>query len=928
MNPSDRQPEPSAMTIAKSPESSAAAKVLPLEPALADAAALNKCLHESFVELAAGNPDELALLCGDRAMTYGELAEQAEALARELCLRGIGAGDKIGVCLERSPEMVVAVLGILWAGGAYVPLDPGCPVGRMLYVVDDARLSLLITQRKLLDSQLAAAVPSFCIDEPGRSQAGASASSAKLPQVLPEQLAYVIYTSGSTGHPKGVMIDHAGAVNTVADINARFGIGPGDRVLALSSLCFDLSVYDIFGLLSVGGTVVIPEPDRLRDPAYWVELIQRHGVTVWNTVPAHMEMLVTHAQGKSAIDFQSLRRVLLSGDWIPVSLPDRVRGVAPQAEVISLGGATEVSIWSIYFRIGQVDPGWKSIPYGRPLGRQSVYVLDDQMRQCGLGEWGQIHIGGVGVALGYLNRDDLTGQRFVPDCFSDVPGARLYRTGDLGSYRDDGNIEFLGRQDNQVKIHGYRIELGEVESTLVRHAAVAAAAVVARQDASGGKYLAACIVPRRGSTVDDADLIAYLQASLPDYMVPSRFIRLEQLPLNGNGKVDRAAAALLADSRSAAGGQSVPPRDDIEQSLTRIWEFVLALEPIGIRDDFFELGGDSLLATALFAEIESVFGCTLPYSALFDRPTIERLAELLRGAALAPANSRVLLQEGAGLTPLFCVPGIHGSLWEFRRLAQLIHRDLPVYGFEPVGLDGLEPPHQRIGDMAAHYLAGLREIQPQGPYHLLGYSLGGAVAYEMAQRLTAAGETVECLGLLDTPILASSRLMRGLWTLIRESRRVWLNWQGRRFSGQRNRDFRNAAERRYYGVDSFLRNGALPPSRFAVLDTHMRALDAYAPQPYAGPVTIVRAAVPPPWPKRWFFDTSAHWMSLAGDRPDVHVLPGDHSQLFENGNIEKLADVLKCVLLPELQDSSDYLPVAPRHAGASALRAEMATQRR
>ena len=441
-------------------------------------------------------------------------------------------------------------------------------------------------------------------------------------------------------------------------------------------------------------------------------------------MPAFMEMFTTHVANRRDGGYGSLRRVMLSGDWIPVSLPDRIRAVAPNTEVIGLGGATEVSIWSIFYPIDVVDPAWKSIPYGRPLANQTVYVLNDDLQRCDVGVSGEIYIGGDGVALGYWNRPDLNSEKFVPDPYSDRPDGRLYRTGDLGRYFEDGDIEFLGRIDHQVKIRGFRVELGEIETALVRHPQVAEAVVVARRVASARSRWWRFWCSTRAAPVSDKDLSEFLGQDLPDYMIPVRFVRMDRLPLNVNGKVDRTA---LPDTniRAADGGSEnvrrstadfVPPRDEIEAQLVTIWEQELDIRPVGIRDTFLELGGDSLTAVGVFARIEREFCRSLPPAALLERPTIEHLAELLRDPQLGRQTAcLVVLQESDARPPLICLPGISGNLWEFRRLAKRLGPDIPIYGLQPVGLDGEQQPHESIAEIAEHYLTEVRACAADRP---------------------------------------------------------------------------------------------------------------------------------------------------------------------------------------------------------------------
>ncbi|HEU4421787.1 MAG TPA: amino acid adenylation domain-containing protein, partial [Pilimelia sp.] len=458
-------------------------------------------LHEGIVAQATRTPDRIAVIAAGRAMTYGELLGRAGTVADRLtgaARPGAGAtgagggvrpGELVGIAMERGWEQVVAVLGILLAGGAYLPLDPYQPRARRDQILADAGVRRVLTQARLVDgTPWPDGVEVTAVDTvPPAPYRG------RQPVTAPDDLAYTIYTSGSTGTPKGVMISHHSALNTVADISSRFGIGADDRVLGLSSLSFDLSVYDIFGPLAVGGCLVLPAPDRRGDPSHWGDLVGEHGVTVWNSVPAQLQMLSDYLAAAPMVNLPTLRLAMLSGDWIPVGLPDEIRRRLPGLRLISLGGATEAAIWSIYYPIGEVPPQWRSIPYGRPLANQTFHVLDKAMRPRP--DWvpGDLYIGGAGLALGYLGDERKTAERFVRHPHT---GERLYRTGDLGRYLPDGDIEFLGRDDAQVKIRGYRIELAEVEAALAAHPAVAAAVVVVDGDAPLDRRLVAFAEPR------------------------------------------------------------------------------------------------------------------------------------------------------------------------------------------------------------------------------------------------------------------------------------------------------------------------------------------------------------------------------------------------------------------------------------------------
>ncbi|HEV7517096.1 MAG TPA: amino acid adenylation domain-containing protein, partial [Thermoanaerobaculia bacterium] len=594
-----------------------------------------------FARQAAREPGQTALLFEGREMSYGELLERSRRLAGFLSGLGVGPGVLVGVCTEPSCETVVALFGILFAGGAYVPLDPSYPRERLAFMLAD--VPVLLTQERLVERLPDTAARVIRLDADAGLFAAAqpvdpAGDAEKGPR--PDSLAYVIYTSGSTGRPKGVMIDHRGAVNTICDVNRRFAVGPGDRVLALSSLSFDLSVYDLFGLLAAGGSVVLAPAGARRDPGLWVELAGRHRVTIWNTVPALMEMFVDELERQPAAPPPGLRLVLLSGDWIPVSLPGRIQALWEEASVTSLGGATEASIWSILYPIRRVDSAWTSIPYGRPMWNQTFHVLDGALAPQPVRVAGQLYIGGIGVALGYWGDAEKTHASFLSH---PQTGERLYRTGDLGRHLADGTIEFLGRVDHQVKIRGFRIELGECESVLAQHPEVGESLVVMREDHPGEKRLVAYVVPAAsGGRPSPADLRAFVAARLPEYMVPAACVLLDALPLSANGKVDRQAlpAPEVSDEPDAADGRTAP-RTPVEEILAGLFADVLQLPRVGPDDGFFDVGGHSLLGAQLISRVRESFGVEMPLRVLFERPTVRALSDQVEIALRAAGGLQV-----------------------------------------------------------------------------------------------------------------------------------------------------------------------------------------------------------------------------------------------------------------------------------------------
>ncbi|MBX6766130.1 MAG: amino acid adenylation domain-containing protein [Actinomadura rubrobrunea] len=600
-------------------------------------------LHEAVAERAAASPDAVAVVSGDVELTYADVVGRARRVGRVLRDLGVRPDELVAVCMEKGWEQVVAVLGVLESGAAYVPVDPALPEERRAHLFNTTRARYVLTQARVRDAlSWPDAVQVLAVDE---AEPWETVSDEPLqPAQRPDNLAYVIFTSGSTGLPKGVMIEHRAALNTIVDVNRRFGVGSGDRVLAVSSLSFDLSVWDVFGVLIAGGTMVMPRPGTSRDPDHWAELIAAHGVTVWNSVPALFELLVeqqAHAGGRA---LSGLRLAMLSGDWIPVRLPDRARQINPRLELISLGGATEASIWSIYHRIESVDPSLPSIPYGRPLANQTVDVLDHEFRPRPVHAVGRLYIGGVGLARGYWEDPDKTDAAFVA---CPRTGRRLYRTGDLGRRLPNGEIEFLGREDFQVKIGGHRIELGEIENTLVAHPAITAAVVNAHGDPKGPRRLVAYITTDLPKDDAEAEARRCAAEKLPEYMVPATIVILDRLPLTANGKVDRAA--LPDPDQAVAAADTTPPRTPAERLLHTIWSDLLGgRSDLGVHANLFDHGADSLLALRATAQADN-HGLHLTLPEVFQHPTIAEQAAVTSGRVRQADQGQV--SGPTGMTP-------------------------------------------------------------------------------------------------------------------------------------------------------------------------------------------------------------------------------------------------------------------------------------
>lgn len=580
-----------------------------------------KTLHGMFIEQVEIEPENIAVIESDESFTYKELHNRSNQIANFLKEKGIGRGDYVGVITKRSLYTIANIIGILKAGAAYIPIDPNYPEERKNYILENSNCKYILIPEAYEENEMS----SYSVE-----------LTCEIDNV--EDVAYVIYTSGSTGMPKGVVVSHSAASNTIQDINRKYNVNKDDRIIGLSSMCFDLSVYDIFGALSSGASLVII-PDQ-RDVSNIAKAIEKYGITIWNSVPAIIEMLVENVGEASDTDYwsqntdnmefsynynnyESLRIVLLSGDWIPMKLTEKIRGYFENAEIVSLGGATEAAIWSIYHPINEVQDEWQSIPYGRPLSNQKFYVLNYELDVCPVGIAGELYIGGVGLAKEYLNDEEKTRNAFINHPFL----GRIYKTGDYGVMHSEGYIEFIGRKDQQIKIRGYRVELGEIENRLLENENIKNAVVLDYKDDYGKRFLCAYIIYK--NAIANLELKEYLLRKVPEYMVPSYFVEIDTIPLTPNGKIDRKALPKV-DLSSSTGVEYVEPLSEIEKEIEEIWKQILDIEKIGINDNFFDLGGDSVLLIKMHTLLDKKYPGKIRVIDVFSNPTILKLSEFLK----------------------------------------------------------------------------------------------------------------------------------------------------------------------------------------------------------------------------------------------------------------------------------------------------------
>ena len=894
------------------------------------------CLHQLFEAQVSRTPDTIAVVFESQQLTYKELDCRASQLANYLKTLGVGPEVLVGICIERSIEMVVGVLGILKAGGAYVPLDPAYPQERIGFMLEDSQVSVLLTQHKL-KTRFPNHEAAICLDTDWQTITTSTVQDtlqAQVSSTTGDNLAYIIYTSGSTGKPKGVQIQHRSAVNLLNSISQQPGLTSEDTLLSVTTLSFDIAVSEIFLPLSVGAKLVLLSREAASDGTQLLKALAS-GATFMQPTPATWRLLLAAGwQGSPHL------KMISTGEALPKDLANQL--LPKGAALWNLYGPTETTIWSTAY---QVKSGDGPICIGRPVANTQLYILDSHLQPVPIGVPGELYIGGDGLARGYLNRPELTSEKFIANPFNPEPGARLYKTGDLARYLPDGIIECLGRIDHQVKLRGFRIELEEIQTVLSQHPDIRQAVVIAREDNPGNQRLVAYIVPNWKQVPSASNLRSFLKQQLPEFMVPSAFVMLEELPLTPNGKIDRRA--LPAPDRITGeelAQNFVPASDELELQLTQIWQEVLGVQRIGVKDNFFELGGHSLLAVRLFAQIEKTFSINFPIATLFQAATIEQLADILRqGKSSAPWSPLVEIQPGnSSKPPLFCIHGGGFNVLVYRELALNIGSDQPVYGLQARGLDGDVPFETRIEGMATDYVKQIQSIQPQGPYFLAGLSNGGNIALEMAQQLQAQGQKVSLLALLDSygpdsikllpplPRFLSSLRYAVRYSLPRFVEKLFKRKPGAVATQSNQAIAQKASDRQprttaahknlstYFNLEYWMNEisrvilarspwaffnptsqikdveGAMVDNLKKLEELHRKAQAAYVPKTYYGHITLFRAGETPPG---YHVDPQLGWGKIAAGGLEIYRVPGHHVAIVESPILaEKLRDCLDRVM--------------------------------
>ncbi|HEX5425713.1 MAG TPA: amino acid adenylation domain-containing protein [Candidatus Acidoferrales bacterium] len=841
------------------------------------------CIHQLIEAQATKLPGKIAIDFEGRTITYHELNRQANQLAHWLQNHGVGKEALVAICVERSIEMIVALVGVLKSGGAYVPLDPEFPPDRLRYMLEDSKPAVLLTQTSLapLLEGLGSSIESFCVDRDAHLIAQQPTHNPRS-SVSPDGRAYVIYTSGSTGRPKGCELIHHGVVNFIKSMALVPGMDESDVVMAATTVSFDIAVLELLMPLAVGARIALASRATARTPQSAGKLLREKSVTIAQGAPTSWRLLVD-----SGWEGQANLKILCGGEAFPRDLANELVSRVPV--VWNMYGPTETTIWSTIHR---VTAGTQSVPIGRPIHNTQIYILDSNLRPVPPGELGEIFIGGDGLARGYLNKPEITAERFIPNPTPGQPSPRIYRTGDLGRFLPNGDIQYEGRCDHQIKIHGVRVEPEEIEKPILEFAGVKQCLVVARVDATGDKRLVAYIVPSAGETIQSAALRQHLTTKLPKYLVPAAVVCLPEFPVTFNGKVDRKA---LPDPEqqavNASHGVAEGPHDDIEYRLVTIWEDVLRVKPVGLRDNFFDLGGHSLLAARLLGRIEQSMGKELPLAALLDAPTIEEQANIIRGhnGSNGPhaGNRRPEI-------PLFYL----GADPTFQPLSQRLRA---LHPFHSLGIQASlvrTLADRSLESIARHFVAAIRERRPHGPYMLGGWCAHGLLAFEAAQQLRAAGEDVALVMMLETANPAALR-DGGAW--VRWVRRAQLKTNLLHFeytyirglTRERARDYVSGRLRRKFSRmgRGLGRNQGASPDQLAIDEQNLltivyAAANRYVPKPYDDPITLVRSD------KNLFgvpHDPPLGWDASLCPKLELCQCEGNHYTMYIEPNVDRLA---------------------------------------
>ena len=822
-------------------------------------------------------------------LTYNELNQRANQLARFLLSKGVGAEMPIGLCLDRSFDMIVGIFGILKAGAAYVPLDPAYSEGRLAFILKDSNAPVLITTTQHVDKFASFEGPKICLDREGEMISKQCKENLGL-EISPHQLGYIIYTSGSTGEPKGVMVEQSGWDNYMSSAKEAYGLQPGERLLQFASLSWDTSAEEIFPCLTAGATLVLRPPEMLDSFTRFWDYCDSMNISVLSLPTAFWHELVSHVASHPTEGPRNLRVVVIGGEGALGKMVNQWHQLVPeQIQLFNTYGQTECTAVSTRCLLPR-GPVYNAVPIGSAVENVSLLVLDPNGNPVIPGNSGELYVGGAGVGRGYLNRQELTAQKFVT-----LESGRFFRTGDLVQENHEGMLEYIGRTDSQLKVRGVRIEPGEVEAALLKHPAIELAVVVG-QPLDQPRKLVAYLTLKQGIDKIPVGIRDSLKAHLPEALLPSLFIKLESIPRTVNGKVDKRALPVF---NTMMEDESIDkaPTDKLEASILALWREFLKNPQIGIHDNFFENGGDSLIIMQIITELEQELGRSLPLSMIFHAPTVARLAKFLREQNAQPAKSALVPVKTTGnRTPLFCVHADGGAFF-YLNFAKYLADDQPFYGLQARGLDPKEEPFTSLQEMAAYYVSEIRKVQPQGPYFLGGFSVGGIFAYEMAQQLVSVGQEVSVLAMLDAntsdyPVYkeqgkSKSRKLKQ-WLQL-ETGELLTNGI-KRLQARSKKKINNMIVRFYkkmnFPLSPYLRV-------HLVRQANQSMGERYQPKPYEHPIHVFCADQQP---KEIIPDKSLGWKKYAVGPIHIHSIPGNHETIFREPQVRVLAQEVQNVL--------------------------------
>ena len=857
----------------------------------------SKCIHHLWEEQVDETPWDIAVQFQNQQITYRELNEKANCLAHYLQTVGIKPGTLVGICLERSIEMIIGILGILKAGGAYVPLDSQLPIERAAYILQDTQVPILLTQQKL-SAKLTDILRNgeqeqkvICLDKDWDSIANHSDKNPIIP-VSPKDLAYVIYTSGSTGKPKGVAIAHQSLVNFTSFAIKEYGINKHDRILQFASISFDTAAEEIYPCLTTGATLVLRTENLLSSSNQFWQCCQNWQLSVLDLPTAYWHYLTTDLKPSDSRIPSCLRLVIIGGEEAIADNVKRwfssLKGLKNPPLLLNTYGPTEATIVSTIcpLREDSLAEDWK-VPIGRPIDNTQVYVLDKYLQPCPIGIPGELHIAGVSLASCYLNRPDLTQEKFIPNPFSTGnEDKKLYKTGDLVCFKSDGDLEFIGRIDNQVKIRGFRIELGEIEAAIAQHPSIRMTAVTIEEERLEDKRLIAYITA--DENFESSNMGEFLRQKLPNYMIPTTWVKLDDLPLTSNGKVDYRALPKPKNNISE-NKDFVAPRNELEQQLAQIWSEVLNVPMVGIKDNFFELGGNSLLSFALMNKIQQKFGKNLQLTILFQGATVENLAEIINQKIDSHSPSIVVkMQPHGDKTPLFLIHPGGANLLAYKDLIDCMGTERPLYGLEAKGFEEGETAQNRIEEMAMYYLEAIQEIQPQGPYLFMGWCFGGLVAFEMAQLLHKQNQKTSFLGLIDSYIRSGEKPLSDVDLLNALSYDLF----GIKNPKEKLKQIEENNLLNY--IFNQMKEAKLVPPNFGldrmkrifeVNKSHDQASINYFPQYYSGQVSVIRGSED----NLTNLNNPTLGWEMQADKIDLHWVSGNHFSMFHHPHVKELA---------------------------------------